>query len=91
VINDILKMVSEGSSVREIADRFGLTTVSVLSRLQVMERMGLLSTEEDRNIPGCGPSKCKTCCGCGSSPQSAPRQYRLTEKGKRMVRQGSKG
>jgi DNA-binding MarR family transcriptional regulator len=89
LINEILQMVAGGSSVREIADKFGLTTDSVLARLLTMERMGLLSIE-DRTVPGCGPSKCKTCCGCAPS-QATPRQYRLTEKGKKLVKRSSNG
>ena len=50
LINEILQMVAGGSSVREIADKFGLTTDSVLARLLTMERMGLLSIE-DRTVP----------------------------------------
>lgn len=91
MITDILRMVSEGGSVREIAERFGMTTDAVLARLLTMERMGLLSTEQDRNVPGCGPSKCKSCCGCGGASRAALKQYRLTEKGKRMVKQSAKG
>jgi predicted ArsR family transcriptional regulator len=89
MITEILQMVTEGGSVREIADKLGLSTESVLSRLQTMERMGLLSTDEDRSGPGCGPPKCRSCCGCGgASPGSSVKQYRLTEKGRMAVKKG---
>ena len=91
LITEILQLVIEGRSVRQIADKLGLTTEAVLSRLQTMERMGLLSTEEDLPGSGCAASKCRSCCGCGASQAARIKQYHLTEKGKRMVSQSAKG